>query len=124
MSIGEGYFEQSEVIEKIETLWSKVFDDSNKVLHQHIRFGYDGVLLAKDPSLTERVLGLQLFSAVIDVLINSSKAGVELGYEQMRQLLNAKAQITTMEQLAAAIVAKNQADYDTAVAALDRQAVI
>lgn len=123
MTGNQEFFDQEEVKKKIENLWAKVFEDSNKVLHQHIKFGYDGVLVAKDPTIHERVLGLQLFSAVIDVLINSSNAGVELEYEQTRQLLNAKSQITTMEQLAAALIAKNQADYYTAVAALDKQAV-
>lgn len=124
MSVDESFFGQREVIEKIETLWSKVFENSGKVLLQHIKFGYDGVSLATDPTIHDRILGLQVFSAIIDVLLNSKDAGVNLEYEQQRQLLNAKMQITTMEQLAAAILAKNQVDYDRAADALDRQAVI
>lgn len=124
MSVEPDYFDQSEVVQKIEQLWSLVFENSNKVLHQHMKFGFDGVFEAKNPSIHERVLQLQLFSAVIDVLLNASKAGVDLAYEQTRQLLNAKSQITTMEQLAAALVAKNRADYEAAVEALDKQAVL
>lgn len=124
MSVDDGFFGQKEVIAKIEELWAKVFENSGKILLQHIRFGIDGVSLAADPSIHERILGLQVFSAIIDVLLNSKDAGIELEYAQQRQLLNAKLQITTMEQLAAAILAKNQADYDRAVDALDRQAVL
>lgn len=123
MSVDDGFFGQKAVIEKIEELWSKVFHNSGKILLQHIKFGFDGVSVATDPTIHERILSLQVFSAIIDVLLNSKDAGVELEYEQQRQLLNAKLQITTMEQLAAAILAKNQADYDRAVEALDKQAV-
>ena len=118
-----GFFDQKEVIAKVEELWAKVFENSNRILYQHLKFGFDGVSRAVNPSIHDRILGLQVFSVVIDVLLNSKDAGVILEYQQQRQLLNAKIQITNMEQLAAAILAKNQADYDKAVEALDRQAV-
>ncbi|MCF8154862.1 MAG: hypothetical protein K9K35_02555 [Rhodoferax sp.] len=124
MTVDDGFFGQLAVVEKINELWGKVFLNSGKILNQHLKFGFDGVSLATDPTIQDRILGLQVFSAVIDVLLNSKDAGVELEYEQQRQLLNAKLQITTMEQLAAAILAKNQADYDRAVEALDKQAVL
>lgn len=124
MTTSGGFFTQAIVIDQIESLWAKVFGDSNKLLSQHLKFGYDGVRLLKDPTVNERVITLQWFSQVIDVLINSNRAGVDLGYEQTRQLLNAKSQITTMEQLVAALIAENQEDYATAVAALDKQTVV
>jgi hypothetical protein len=120
----QGFFNQADVIHKVESLWAKVFENSNKVIFQHIKFGFDGVASASDPTIHDRILGLQLLSAIIDVLLNSKDAGVVLEYEQQRQLFNAKLQITSMEQLAAAILAKNQDDYDKAVAALDKQTVI
>lgn len=123
--LGSDFFDSAVVVRKIEDLWAKVFLNSNKVLSQHFKFGYDGVMTATDPTIHERMVNLQVFSAIIDVLINSAtSANIVLDYEQTRQLLNAKAQITTMEQVATAILAKNKEDYEFAVEALDRQAVI
>lgn len=123
--LDSAFFDSAVVVKKIEDLWAKVFLNSSKVLNQHFKFGYDGVMTATDPTIHERMVSLQVFSAVIDVLINNAtSANLSLDYEQTRQLLNAKAQITTMEQVAAAILAKNKEDYEAAVEALDRQAVI
>lgn len=118
------FFAQEIVKQKIEDLWSKVFESSNKVLKEHKVYGFTGIAVIPDPNVHERLVALQVFSAVIDVLLNASKAGMELEYEQTRQLLNAKSQITNMERVAAALTAENREDYDVAVEALDKQLVI
>jgi hypothetical protein len=118
------FFGEEIVRQKVEQLWTKVFESSNKVLHQHKVFGYTGIAVIPSPSIEERIFTLQVFSTLIDFLLNADgKVGVDLDYDQTRQLLNAKSQITTMEQLAAALKANNRQDYDVAVAALERQAV-
>lgn len=116
------FSDQIEVKEKVESLWAKVFQSSNNVLHQHKIFGFTGIELIPQPNIHERLVLLQVLSAIIDVLLNS--AGGVLEYEQQRQLLNAKSQITTMEQLATALKGNNQSDYEAAVAALELQTVI
>ena len=119
MSNSTNFFDRDDVKVKVEQLWAAVFESSSKVLEQHTKFGFDGVAMAKDPSLADRVTNLQILGAVIDVLLKPNSTVGDLEYEQQRQLLNARAQITTMEQLAAAMQVKNEADYLRAVEALD-----
>lgn len=114
-------FSEKEIKEKVELLWTKVFDSSNKVLHQSKKFGFAGIDKIPTPNIHEMLITLQMFSAVIDVLLTNAES-VGLEYEVTRQLLNAKAQITTMEQLASALKAGNRDDYEVAVEALQKQA--
>ncbi len=119
----EDFFGEKPVQEKVEALWAKIFESSNKVLHQHKVYGFSGIEVIPSPNVHEMLMALQVLSAVIDVLY--AHAGkVDLPYEQQRQLLNAKAQITTMEQLASALKAGAREDYEAAVASLEQQAVI
>lgn len=114
----EGVF-NAEDLRKVEQLWAKVFESSNRVLHQHAKYGFDGFADVPRPNVHDMLVTLKLLSAVIDVLLTT-----ELPYEQSRQLLNAKVQITNMERLALALTAGSRDDYDAAVEALERQAVI
>jgi hypothetical protein len=115
------FFGDATVKEKVEELWTKVFQSSSKVLHQAKKFGFSGIEIIPSPNIHEMLITLQLFTAVIEILVtNAEVAGLE--YDQTRQLLNAKAQITTMEQLASALRAKNRQDFDAAVDALAKQA--
>ncbi len=104
---------------RIEKLWAIVFQSSNQVLHQHKKYGFDGFELIPRPNVHDMLVTLKIFGAVIDVLIDA-----DLEYEQQRQLLNAKTQITNMERLALAINANSRGDYEDAAEAIERQAVI
>lgn len=114
------FFGDATVKDKVTELWAKVFDASNKVLHQNKVYGFGGIEIAPSPNIHDMMVTLLVLGAVIDVLY----AKLDLEYEQERQLLNAKAQITTMERVASALKARNRQDYDAAVAALDKQAVL
>lgn len=109
----------AEDYKRVERLWSMVFATSNRVLHQHAKYGFDGFAEVPRPNVHDMMVTLKLLGAVIDVFLTT-----DLPYEQSRQLLNAKVQITNMERLALALHAQSRADYDAAVEALDRQAVI
>jgi hypothetical protein len=111
--------DQEEVKAKLEQLWDRVFKNSNEILHQHVRFGFDGVKNG-NPHIEHRLVQLQAIEAVFDVLINNSRLG-DLEYEQQRQILNAKQQITNMEMVAAAVKANREDDYREAVALLEKQ---
>ena len=115
MSVGS--FGQTDS-QKVEALWAKVFESSNKVLHQHLKFGFDGFERVPRPNVHDMLIQLQAFNALFDILLRA-----DLGYDNNRQLLNAKAQITNMERVALALDAQNREDYDAAVGALERQAV-
>jgi hypothetical protein len=115
------FFGDEGIKRQVEELWGKVFESSNRVLHQAKKFGFYGIEVIPSPNIHEMLVTLQLFSAVIEILVtNADAAGLE--YEHTRQLLNAKAQITTMEQLASALRAGNREDFDRAVEALANQA--
>lgn len=111
--------QRAEITTKVGELWEKVFTNSNEVLHQNSRFGFDGVKNG-DPNIEERLFQLQVIGAALDILQASSVFG-GLDYEQQRQILNAKQQITNMEMVAAAVAANQEGDYLKAVEALETQ---
>lgn len=110
---------RAEVARKVEELWEKVFKNSNEVLLQNARFGFDGVKNG-NPNIEERLFQLQAIEAIFDILLNTPLLG-GLDYEQQRQILNAKQQITNMEMVAAAVKADKEEDYREAVAILEKQ---
>lgn len=110
---------QKSVSTQVEEIWNRVFESSNRVLLQHLKYGFDGYKSVPRPNVHDMLIQLQVFNAAFDVLLRA-----DLGYDNNRQLLNAKAQVTNMERLAFALDAGNQQDYEAAVAALDRQAVV
>ena len=74
------------------------------------------------PTVEEMVRYLKFFDNVLDVLYqHNEKFGIE--YEQVRQILNARAQVANMEALMLAVKASNREDYDAIVQRIDRQAV-
>ncbi len=108
----------TEESKKVTELWNVVFSGSNKVLQQHSKYGFDGFEQVPHPNVHDMLVQLKLFNAVFDVLLNA-----DLGYDNNRLLLNAKAQVTNMEGLALALEAKNREDYEAAVKAIESQAV-
>jgi hypothetical protein len=108
---------------RVETIWAKVFQNSNTVLKHAKDYGFLGMELIPSPNIHQIMLHLTVFDALIDILLANQEV-VDLGYEQARQLLNAKSQLVNMEKLASALKANNQVDYDAAIAALEGQLVI
>lgn len=108
---------------KVEEIWSEVFRSSNKVIKQASDFGFNGIEAIPSPNIHQILLHLQVFDALIDILLSYGK-DQDLGYEQERQLLNAKAQLVKMGQLAAALKANNKDDFELTLAAMKGQLVI
>lgn len=102
---------------RIEKIWAKVFESSNRIIFQHQKFGFQGVEQLPHPDVHMMVTQLKVFSALIDIIL------LDLPYNEQRMLLNAKRQIANMELLAVAVSTNNQQDYQSAVEALERQAV-
>lgn len=108
---------------KVDELWSKVFQESNRVLKQADDYGFLGIERIPSPNIHQILLSLKVFDALIDILLaNADVAALE--YDQERQLLNAKSQLVRMGRLAAALRANNREDYEKAVEELQQQAVI
>lgn len=102
---------------RVEQIWAKVFESSNRVILQHGKFGFQGVAQLPHPDVHMMVVQLKYFGAIIDILIG------EMPHDEQRLLLNAKRQITNMELLALALQTNSQEDYQSAIDALERQAV-
>ena len=123
MTGDEGLFVDVEVKKKVEELWALVFSASAKVLKQHLTHGYDGVCKMASPTLEEMVGKLKFFDSVLDVLyLHAEQFGLD--YEQERQILNARTQVSKMEALMLAVRAGKRDDYDAIVLQIDGQAVI
>ncbi|MFN7155096.1 MAG: hypothetical protein ACK4OE_15535 [Acidovorax sp.] len=113
---------EDELPQEAMALWGKVFELSNTILHQNKMYGFEGIREhAPDPSITTIVQYCRFFDQAFDsvMLFDAIK---DIGYETRRCVLNAKKQVTTMEQLALAVQGGNKADYDAAVEALGKQA--
>ena len=104
---------------RIERVWATVFRSSGKVLLDAKIYGFDAMGDLPAPNIHDMVRNLKVFGAIIDALY-----GGNIPYEQQRQLLNAKMQITNLERVAAALIAGKREDFDTALSALEKQAVI
>lgn len=114
-------FQDAEIKKKVEEVWAKVFHAGNKVLQHAKQYGFLGMEIVPKPNIHEMMVSLQLFSALIDVLItNADSLGIE--YDETRLMLNAKEQITRMERVAVALRANNRGDFEAAVKVLETQA--
>ena len=115
--------DQVQIREKVETLWAKVFQASNRVLYQHGTFGFSGIELIPSPNIHQMLNTLRLLGFAIDILVEIAPSQ-NLDHDSIRQLLNAKQQIANMESVAAALKIGNVDDYEAAVAVLDKQMVV
>ena len=115
-------YDSSDIKKRVDKIWEHVFKDSNTVLRQSKLYGFYCMQEGPRPNIHAMLIQLQMFSVIMDILISQGPdAGIE--YDQTRLLLNAKEQVTRMERVAAALKANNKEDYNSAIEALERQAV-
>lgn len=108
---------------RVEQLWAKVFESSNSIIKHARDYGFPGIEVIPSPNIHQILIHLQVFDALIDILLaNASKIG-ELEYDEIRKLLNAKTQLVNMGRVATALKADNKDDFEAAVADLEKQAV-
>jgi hypothetical protein len=106
---------------RVEAVWSKVFESSNKVISQARNHGFLGMEIVPNPNIHMMLISLQAFTALIDIIITNAEA-FNVDYDATRLLINAKEQITRMEKVAAALKANNREDFDSAINEIERQA--
>lgn len=114
-------FEDAAIKEKVLKVWGSVFQASSKVISHANNYGFLGMEIIPSPNIHEMLITLQIFSSIIDILITSAEK-LDVDYDEIRLMLNAKEQITRMERLAAALKANNRDDFDRALASLEEQA--
>lgn len=102
---------------KVEELWSRTFDYSNKIFAKVQQLGFHRLGEMKTPNVEEMEITLQIMSAVLEIL------GVHADdEEEIRLLLNAKQQILRMALLVSSWKTGNQDEFDKIVGELERQA--
>jgi len=116
-------FDEAEIKQKVFKVWETVFAASSKVISHANNFGFLGMEIIPSPNIHEMLAALQIFSSIIDILIVSAE-DLEVSYDEVRLMLNAKEQLTRMERLATALKANNRSDFNLALQDLERQAVI
>lgn len=114
-------FEDAAIKRKVTEVWSKVFEASNKVISHANNYGFRGMEIIPSPNIHGMLVAMQIFSSIIDILITSAEK-LEVPYDEVRLMLNAKEQITRMERVAAALKANNRDDFNVALDALENQA--
>ena len=117
------FFGDDGIKQKVEALWAGVFQASNRVLHQHDTFGFSGIEIIPSPNIHQMMNTLRVLGFVIDILVDKAPEH-NLDHGSVRQLLNAKQQISNMESVAAALKIGSRDDYEAAVAILDKQLVV
>lgn len=110
------FFDVEQNKQLVEKFWGITFKSSNRLISAIRNFGFAGVEKMSAPGLEEMLITLGEISSVMDGLVLISE------YDDIRLLLNAKQQIIFMEQLATAWRARNQKDFDEALATLQKQA--
>lgn len=118
-----GLLEDDDIKDRVETVWSEVFKNSNTVLKQAKDYGFAGIDIIPSPNIHEILVYLKVFDALMDILLDNA-ANFDLDYDQVRRLLNAKGQLVNMGKVASAVKAGNREDFESAIQALRNQAVI
>ena len=82
---------------------------------------FENIGALTNPSIQDLLERLRVFDDVVSLLLDHASV-FDLDYSHTRMLLNCKQLVNNMERLANAIQAGNQADYDAAVSALEKEA--
>ncbi len=117
----QGLLADAAIKVRVEQVWAKVFEASSKVLKHANNFGFSLMEIVPSPNIHEMLVQLQIFSSVIDILVNNAEK-LNIDYDDTRLMLNAKEQITRMERIAAALKAENKKDFTEALEQLEKQA--
>ena len=101
---------------KVEELWARTFEYSNKIIEKVQKLGFTRLGEMVTPNVEEMLITLQIMSAVFEVL--GAHADDE---DETRLLLNARQQILRMELLVSTWKAGDQEEFDKVVGELERQ---
>ena len=107
--------------EYVATAWADVFATSNLVIRQSGLYGFNGIELIPNPNIHQMLASMSVVSVMLDK-ITEKLDRVDLDPNDTRLLLNAKQQILRLEQVAAALLAKDENLYNQAIKELEKQA--
>lgn len=108
--------------EYVSSVWTDVFATSNLVIKQSGLYGFNGIELIPNPNIHQMLASMSVVSVMLDK-ITEKLDRIDLAPEDTRLLLNAKQQILRLEQVAAALLAKDEPLYNEAILELEKQAV-
>jgi hypothetical protein len=109
----------NEVDPDVERLWAAVFRCSAIVITHSKKFGFTG-MTKPDPNIHDLLMYVKLVEGAIDVLVESPAA---VSMEEMRLLLNAQKQFTSLKMVAKIIESNGTHDqFEDAIRELENQA--
>ena len=108
--------------EYVSSVWTDVFATSNLVIKQSGLYGFNGIELIPNPNIHQMLASMSVVSVMLDK-ITEKLDRIDLDPDDTRLLLNAKQQILRLEQVAAALLAKDEPLYNEAILELKKQAV-
>lgn len=118
--MSDDLYGNADIQDRVNRVWAEVFGASSTVLQHAKTYGFLGMEAIPNPNVHQMIVTLHFFEALMDVILLRFEA--ELPYEEKRLIYNAKEQITRMERVAAALQANNRADFDEAIACLEKHA--
>lgn len=107
--------------ERVEIIWTRIFDASNKAIKDAKNFGFLGMEIEADPTIHQMLVSLSLLSTVISFLITQAEARNDT--DSVRLLINSKEQLLRLERLANELKAKNEDRFNEILLELESQAV-
>ncbi len=111
----------TEVQRKVQEIWDKVFESSAQVIHHAKAYGFEYMAVIPSPNIHQMLVRLQMVSSILDILITNSQV-VNIDYDSVRMMLNAKEQFTRLERLAAALQANDRNGFEEALNQIETQA--
>lgn len=107
----------AEVAALVQVAWEQIFRVSGIVAHHAKTYGFIGMDMP-DPNIHHMILAVRMVNSALETLLTDEL----LEYEEKRLLLNARKQATNLESLVVALQNNNRADFNEALACLNRQA--
>lgn len=113
--------QDDDVKELVAKLWNRVFAESSRVIVHAAKFGFTGMEVIPDPNIHAILVRLEVFIAVIEVLLKPGVAE-QFDDEDVRLLCNSHRQMNGMKSVAAALKVDDRDGFYRAVKALETQA--
>jgi hypothetical protein len=106
----------------VASAWEDVFTTSDIIIRQSGLYGFNEIGLIPNPNIHQLLASMGVVSIMLDK-ISEKLSCINLGHDETRKLFNAKQQILKLEQVASALLAKDEPLYNQAMLELKKQAV-
>jgi hypothetical protein len=106
--------------QEVEKIWGRVYEASEKVIRNHLNFGFTAFVKNMNPRIEDIILGLKAIESLLDTLGNQA----ELDYSSQRIIFNCKQQILLLQEVSVALQNSDKDFYEQAMGKLKSQSPI